>query len=71
MGPPRRIGGHNSVLVAFHWFAFLPMGLGDVLYLSAFRAAALIPLIKYKSVLPAMMGHTSVNASALAVSLLA
>ena len=49
--------------VIFHYLAWAPLTVGGIIYLALFRTFALIPLIKYKSVLPGFVGHVAVNTS--------
>jgi len=47
--------------VIFHFVAWGPLTVLKMLYLGAFRVASLLPVAKYKSSLPALLGHGFVN----------
>lgn len=55
--------------VAFHYLAYQPFTASDFLFLGGFRLLTLIPIIKYKSLLPAVLSHNLINGIAVLASM--
>jgi len=56
------------VWIGFHALAFRPLSVAKVAYLGVFRILAIVPLVKYKSCLPGLVGHIIANLSGVAVA---
>lgn len=54
--------------IGFHIAAYAPLTIASIAYLGFFRVGAMIPVVKFKSSLPAFLAHMAVNTGALLAS---
>ncbi|KXA90788.1 hypothetical protein AKJ57_03655 [candidate division MSBL1 archaeon SCGC-AAA259A05] len=55
------IVGITAIWVAFHYYAWGPFTISEILYLGGFRVVCMAFLVKYKSFLPAWISHMAIN----------